>query len=494
MIRTVIQNRTFTAVLLILVNLVFCAPSAWAELRYSYTPELNDSQILANASVKASEIWVFDPAASTGSTLDCCDWSTGPGSRFEGQTDSYVMPANQSVKIDLRDYAVGSERTLSFSGGTGNGSLTFAVTVGDGFVKPVLAQSGPVQASSDGAVIENLRISTSQGDSCAVRVENRNDVVVRNIEIAHHGNGICVINSNNIRIENVNIVSVSAPEAGPHCSFGVGNCYAETKTSSWADPFTRLNIFITDSDNVSVEFAYLEKGSSGIYLKSSDDSKLYDIQCQDARGPKPMGNCVLWDESDNGQLKNFSVQNFKNISHVEDNVNLYNSDNGSVSHGFIDGNYSIFGVGVIADFGSDNLNISNVDVSRVGVAAINVWSGGDNSTIGQNFTARNIRVRDTVCEGRHGTTPSSNGIAIAVHPAANNPKITDTIYWNHCRPDAPTYCTSSYCRTGSGGEFDIKEQEFQMKDPLKLIFDWQRDETPIQPVSSTPRIISIEVQ
>ncbi|MFK7997724.1 MAG: NosD domain-containing protein [Granulosicoccus sp.] len=470
-----------TAVSLLIGGLVF-ASAANAAVFFSYSDDLSDSQQLDGAVVSAQTVWIFN-TDSTAMTVQCCDWVAGPDSRDRFDKLNTTVAANASTSVDLSVYRNGSTRQLNYVAGGASGSLNFTVGRAPNSAVMALNDSGTVQASSNGQVIENLRINTAQDDFCAIVVDGKHDVIIRNIDLAHHQRGICVYNSNNVTIENVHVVSASAPEAGPHCDFGISNCYAPNKISAWADPFHRMNIIIQNSDDVLIEHARLEKGSSGIYLNTSKRSRLHDIQCLDARGPKSLGNCALWDKSPDGSIINFSIQNFKNISHVEDNLNMYDSDNGLVKHGYIDGNYSLYGVGVIADHGSDNLVVDDVDIMRTGVAAINVWAGDPVSNVGKNFTARNIRVRDTVCRGRHDVIPSSNGIAIATHPSAINPSITNTIYWNHCR-DAVNWCISSSCRQAPGGVFDIREEEFTMREPLELRFDWD---------AATPEITGLSI-
>jgi hypothetical protein len=391
------------------------------------------------------------------------------------------LAAGETLKIDFTNYKPGSVRKLQAQSSSGNVTHSFTIVRPDNFQPIVLTDSGPVDVEHDGQKIENLRINTSTSHSCAISVRNRKNVVIRNVEISHKNSGICVFGSDNILIQNVKIVSSSSPETGPHCKLGISNC--NLNRDGRADSSTRLNMWFNNSHNATVEFAYLEKGSSGIYLYKSDDSKLSDIHCFDARGPYPRGNCVQWDNSNRGILKNFYIKNIKDVSHELDNVNLWKSDNATISHGLVDGNFSVNGVGVIADNSSDNTVISDVDFTRVSVAAVNVYSSTA-ATVGKNFQVRNVRVRDTSCEARDNLKPSSGGLAFAVHPSAINPSFTNSIYWNHCRQQA-SWCVSSSCRKASGGIFDIKEKYFELKTPLKLQFDWE---------VSKPTITSLTVQ
>jgi len=151
---------------------------------------------------------------------------------------------------------------------------------------------------------------------------------------------------------------------------------------------------------------------------------------------------------------------------------MYESDNVEVSDGLIDGNYSVNGVGVIADTGSDNAVVRNIDIINTTVVGVSVWSNDENN-IGRNFLAENIRVKDTSCSSRDGRVPSSGGLAFAAHPNSENPQFLNSQWFNHCRSTVIWCSPGGSCRQRSGGVADIREEDFEPKQPLELIFPWE---------------------
>ena len=74
-----------------------------------------------------------------------------------------------------------------------------------------LTPSGPVQASTNGQIIEGLDI-TASGNTAGIRINGRSDVVVRNCRIRHaSGRGIHATSSPRLLIEDVDILCTGAP-------------------------------------------------------------------------------------------------------------------------------------------------------------------------------------------------------------------------------------------------------------------------------------------
>jgi len=332
-----------------------------------------------------------------------------------------------------------------------------------------LKSSGPVKATRDGQIIQNLRISASQSQSCAIEVSGFENVQIRNVEILHKNLGICVNDAPGTKIENARVISSSAPVQGPHCKFGVNNCDRDKENQAYADH--RLNIAVRRSDNVIINNAYLEKGAGGLWFDRSHNSVARNIQCFDARGPYPKGNCALWGKSNNGLLENFYSKNIKEISHDLDIINAFDSDGLTVRNGLVDGAFSINGVAVIADAYSDNLTVSNVDFTRTTNAAFIVWAGNKTESpekVGKNFTAYNLRVKDTSCTTRYDVPPSSGGIVFGAHPSAINPSISNVTYWNHCRSQVTG--SSRFNKVGV-------EKDFSLRDPFIASFPWEEGDS-----------------
>jgi len=343
-----------------------------------------------------------------------------------------------------------------------------------------LSTSGVVRATHDGQVIENLKISSTYSEECAIQVINQHNVTIRNIEIQHSNSGICIHGSRNVRLENIRITSSSAPATGIHRARVDQAGISRNELAQ-----TRQNIYINNSPGLTMINIHMEKGSAGAYVYKSPDSVLESIVCEDIRGPYPRGHCVLFHLSDRSSLKEFYAKSHRETSFEGDNINAFDSDHVRISEGLIDGNYSRNGIGVIADKGSDFMTVENVDFVRTGGGAFNVWSGNSIKEaleanpnhrfedVGNNFTARNIRVKDTDCDGRNGRAPSSGGLVFAIHPYAKNPTVDGVQYWNHCR-EIKFYCVQPSCFKGSGETFiNITERNFELRTPIQLNFPWE---------------------
>jgi|GEM_PF-2933781 len=445
-----------------------------AEVMFSYNENLSDPRQADDAFIENRSVYFFwDDGSGTNqaSGFSCCEWKSGPGSHERFATNVQSGNHSDGVMVDLSNHYPGSVNKASFVVSGVTHDALFVVSRTSDFEPLNLTSSGPIIVRNNGQVIENLKITAGTETDCAIKINNFSDVTIRNVEIAHANVGICAYDSPGVTISTAKIYSTSAPERGPHCLHGETYCDS-TNRDGRANADSRLNIRFVRSGNSTVEFAELDKGGSGVSAVSSPNVEIHDLRCLDARGPYPRGNCVQFAGSNNGVLKNFYSLNIKDVSHELDNINMFNSDNAHISHGLLDGSFSINGVGIIADSGSDDLTITDVDFVRTTNAAVAVWAG-ETVKVGRNFRVDNVRVKDTSCITRdEDLPPSSGGLAVSVHPEAVNPIVTNTVYWNHCRPQA-SYCTSSGCRSAAGGVFDIQEENFVLKDPLQLLFPWE---------------------
>ncbi len=177
--------------------------------------------------------------------------------------------------------AKGQDAHKHCTGGGGRG--------GGGGRPLVLTNSGPVSASADSEVIENLRITADC--EVGIRVDGHVDVTIRNVEI-HHSctHGIAANFADGLTIQDVRIVRTDVPQAGPAPT--IGN-----------------NIHIANSDNIRVTRAQLWRGSSGFWSVNSFDAQLRFIEGHDFRGPFPRGQLAQFDKSPSCLLENFSAEN-----------------------------------------------------------------------------------------------------------------------------------------------------------------------------------------
>ena len=156
----------------------------------------------------------------------------------------------------------------------------------------VLTNSGPVSASVDGEVIENLRITADcQGGSNGISVDGHINVTIRNVEI-HHScrHGIQSNFAHGLVIQDVRIIRTDVPSSGP--AETIGN-----------------NIHILNSDHVRITRAQLWRGSSGMWSIDSFDLQMRFIEGHDFRGPYPRGQLAQFGRSDSCLLEDFSVEN-----------------------------------------------------------------------------------------------------------------------------------------------------------------------------------------
>lgn len=335
-----------------------------------------------------------------------------------------------------------------------------------------LDDSGPLSVKGrDDVVIEDVHIRTSTSEDCAIDVYDARNVTIRRVHIEHSNKGICAQDVEGLVIEQVKFESLSAPSSGPHCEHGVSTCTFDK--SRWADPDRRLAMRLLRTPDVRIDRVETRGASGGVFSYRSPGTAVTDIVCLDIHGPYPRAQCVQFVESDDSSVDGFYAKNWFEQSRSEDNFNAFKSDRVTVQNGLIDGNFSVNGVGVIADKGSDDMVVRDVDILNTSVSAVSVWSN-DPALVGRNFLAERIRVKDTHCVSRDGQTPSSKGLVFAAHKDADNFRFIDTQYFNHCR-DQTFFCSpGASCRNSGTGQVDLREEDFTPREPLSLVFPWER--------------------
>ena len=324
------------------------------------------------------------------------------------------------------------------------------------------AKHRPIIISKHGQVIKNKVIYAGKDNNCGLNINGYNNVTISNVTIYHANNGVCAYNAKYLRINNLKLVSLAAPTTGPHCprssndNLVTAECWGQKRTPSGS----RLGILLENSSDAVITRLSTFQASSGVYAVDSPKAKLSNIRCFDMRGPFPRGQCVQFNRSSNSSLTTFYTKNYENQSHSEDNINAYESDNIIIRNGLIDGNWSQRGVGVIADTGSDNMLVENVDLMHISNAAISVYSY-DTNAIGLNFKAQKIRIKDSQCDSRQSTKPSSGGLMLAAHPQARNPIFSNIKWYNHCRNYVNWCLPGQSCRQNNTGSVsNIIEENF----------------------------------
>jgi hypothetical protein len=305
-----------------------------------------------------------------------------------------------------------------------------------------LTASGPVTVTTNGQIIELLRITSTNGPG--ISVDGHSGVVIRNVEIRHAGgHGIDIARSDDILIENVSIEHTGAPASGQNPNADLDNIYCN------------------GSARPTIKNVRLTRGSSGIYLVECPNSQLSFVEGHDFRGPFPRGQVVQWDKSDHGTLEDFSVE-CGATSWTEDNVNMYMSLDMAVRRGLVDGNNSPSGVGVIFDGDTSTGVVEDVDAVHMGNGCFSDYAGADGNVF------RRTRCRDNICTSQQGRgVPSSNALLWAGHPGYTAIRIEQSTYFAACNPGNIVWPAESFAIA------KLTNADFTPRSPLRLGFCWQ---------------------
>jgi len=336
----------------------------------------------------------------------------------------------------------GSAGSAGSGGGSSVGSGGSGAGGSGGEASCTLTDSGPITTGMDGQVIENLRIVSTSGP--AIKVDGHAKVVIRNVQILHEdGPGIAITGgSDDILIEDVSIEHTGAPDAGKNPSAELNNiqCYG--------------------SSHPTIRRARLSRGSSGVYLVECPSSELSFLEGHDFRGPFPRGQLVQWDKSSDGVLEDFSVINPAG-SWPEDNVNVYQSTNVEIRRGFIDGNNSPSGIGVIFDGGFSTGLVEDVDAVHMGNGCFSDYAGGP------GVIFRRTRCRDNICTDQGRGLPSSNALMWCGNTMHSNLRIEESTYFNACNPGNIVWPANSF------EAVELNDAAFTPRAPIELDFCWE---------------------
>lgn len=305
----------------------------------------------------------------------------------------------------------------------------------------MLSDLGPITVTRDEQVIENVRINAS--NQHGITVINKRNVVIRNCVIQHrNGVGIYFRNSPGIRIENCHIIHTGAPASGPNASETLNNITGEL------------------SPGAVIDNVRLEKGSSGIYLSDSPNAVLTRIEGRDFRGPFPRGQLVQFSRSHSSRLENFSSINGKE-SWVEDNLSAWRSSNVVFRNGYIEGNNSPSGVGIMFEL-DDGVStgglVEDVHLVRMGNGAVSGYPA-------RNVIFRNVSVRDNICHDQGRGVPLSGGLSFSGSPDSSNLRVENSRYFNLCHIVLWDRQAFSFV--------EIKQENFALKIPFRAKFGWE---------------------
>ncbi|MBA3685858.1 MAG: hypothetical protein H0W72_11550 [Planctomycetes bacterium] len=280
-----------------------------------------------------------------------------------------------------------------------------------------LTASGPVVASTDGQVIENLLI-TADG-AVAVDFAGRANVTLRNCYIRHANLGARIHGCLNPRVD--------------HCAFVRTRVPARGTGSNEANGVSLQG----GRGTMVVSNCEMWSASSGVYLQdNAPGAHVHHINGFNMMGPMPRGQLVQANNCPDVIIEDFYNFNDLDASWVEDNVNLYDSNNAIVRRGCVDGNNSDSGVGVIFDGSHNQIQgglIEDVD-------AIHQGNGAFSNANAVNTTMNRVRTRDGHNYGVggrarggsnglsfHNWSGSSGGRLVGVY---FNPANIDNVLWD----------------------------------------------------------------
>ncbi len=322
-----------------------------------------------------------------------------------------------------------------------------------------VVQSGAINVTANNQIIQNKYIKVTSGHG--INVNGFSGVIIRNclIEYNQGSNGINFNNSPDISITGCELRCANAPATGPLTSVQ-SNC-----------------IQGANSPRPVIQQVKMTNGSSGIYLLSSDNAYLKNIEGYNFRGPFPRGQLIQFDRCTGGTMEYFSAINDLNVSWVEDNINCFKSHGQIFRYGFLDGNNAPQGVGILwedqnkadstlgATDGFGGL-IEDVDMVRMGNGAT---SGADGC---RDIVCRRVRVKDNFNQSFQGRgVPSSNALVFSGYgesPAEYgiNLKLEQCTTFNLANP------TNVFWPAPSFTTVQITNADFTPRTAIKNAFKW----------------------
>jgi hypothetical protein len=309
-----------------------------------------------------------------------------------------------------------------------------------------LMPSGPIASHADGQVVANLDIDAISANG--VTVAHRS-VTVRNCRIRHAGrHGVYAENAPGLVLQDLEIDHVGAPASG------VGPSQ------------NRNNVNLENCPSAIVTRVKASRGSSNIYVQSSEGARLSFLELHDARGPTPRGQNVQFNMSPDSILEDFSAENGP-TSWTEDNVSIFRSDRCTVRRGLLSYNNSPTGDGIMIEGGFD-CRVEEVDALQQGNGAFAAVPEGDAGCGGCVFLrCRTAHSYNSARDDR--PAPTSNGLSIYTRISAGARKhvITDCHYDALANPKNLIWDLSA---VAAGWSFTPRA--FAPRTPIRLVFGW----------------------
>jgi len=165
-------------------------------------------------------------------------------------------------------------------------------------------------------------------------------------------------------------------------------------------------------------------------------------------------------------------------SWTEDNINIYQSPNGIVRRGLIDGNNSPSGDGIMVESGAAaehehaDCLVKDVDLVNQGNGPFGAWGVA-------NVTCADCRILTTHCEGFDGRGPPSSG-ALAFAGGnegdifSSNIRISGAVMNGLCNPSNLFWPSEAFSEMDATSDESFPEAKYQ---PLNLEFCWEQART-----------------
>jgi hypothetical protein len=177
-----------------------------------------------------------------------------------------------------------------------------------------------------------VNVDGNTGSAHGVAVSGFSNVTIRNCKIRHAlGRGINGFNAPNLTIHDCDIVCIGAPAVGQNPSDAMNNIEGN------------------NCDGIRIDRVRLRDGSTGVYLVFCEDARISFVEGYNFRGPFPRGQVVQFNQCLDPLLEDFSVINQGDVAWTEDCVNSFLSRNPHIRRGFIRGNNSGSGQGIIVE-------------------------------------------------------------------------------------------------------------------------------------------------
>lgn len=293
-----------------------------------------------------------------------------------------------------------------------------------------LRASGPVKASRNGQIIENLDIESSNAPG--ISVVGYRDVIIRNVRIRHrNAPGIKLTNADNTKLDTVEVVNMT--------------------DSGGVVPSDFSNVVCNSSSAVSVRNVRTLSGSSGFYFQDCPSAELTNVEGENFRGPFPRGQFIQFNRSNNSTLSDFSTKMDPANSWGEDNISVFNSANVIIRRGLIDGNNSPTGVGVMIEHRADSVKGATVE----DVDAVHMGNGCFATFAGKEVTFNRTRCREMICTDQGRGVPKSGGLGWFALKRVGDIKVLNSEHFGLC--GGVVYPKDKFER------IDLKKQNFTPK-------------------------------